>query len=211
MKYPLPAPWRSTLKLELDPAFEFEYQDGVVFPISIQVIQGDHSAFEQAMFSFDPDKTNVPVKSFRNNRDEMIQHEFCDVLALYAKQQIIETWKVPGVLSRSHYWFVDYSARGAFPFHSDNGLTNLISDKIIEPTRKFTAIFYFNEPDQDYVGGELVFDRILNEQNKQLVLSPSKGSLVIFPSNIFYRHGVTKIEKGRRRTFNFTFDVEISS
>jgi hypothetical protein len=50
-----------------------------------------------------------------------------------------------------------------------------------------SALLYLND---DYEGGEF--------QVSNTVLSPSKGSAIVFPSNFIYPHSVSKITKGTR-------------
>ena len=79
--------------------------------------------------------------------------------------------------------------------HSDNSWTegNGLKEKkgIDHPTkyRTYSAIFYIND---DYDGGEIYFP------NWDIEIKPKAGSLVIFPSNDEYVHGVKEIKNLNR-------------
>ena len=48
----------------------------------------------------------------------------------------------------------------------------------------------------DYEGGDLIFTDQSEKENKRLKLG--KGSVVFFPSNFMYPHGIQPITKGTR-------------
>jgi|DEB0MinimDraft_12_1074336.scaffolds.fasta_scaffold15660_2 hypothetical protein len=79
--------------------------------------------------------------------------------------------------------------------HSDNSWTegNGLEEKkgIDHPTkyRTYSAIFYIND---DYDGGEIYFP------NWGIEIKPKAGSLVIFPSNDEYVHGVKEVKNINR-------------
>jgi len=81
--------------------------------------------------------------------------------------------------------------------HSDNSWTegNGLEDQkgIEHPTnyRTYSAIFYIND---DYEGGEIYFPGF------DIEIKPKQGSLVIFPSNDNYTHGVKEVTKLNRYT-----------
>ena len=79
--------------------------------------------------------------------------------------------------------------------HSDNSWTEgngLETQKGVDhPTkyRTYSAIFYIND---DYEGGEIYFP------NWDIEIKPKTGSLVIFPSNEEYIHGVKEVKNLNR-------------
>ena len=214
MKYPLPLLYRNTLpELGLDSKYEFEYQEHMTFPGIIcrpNLTEEQIDAFAKHIFSYpcDPETNNLPRKFYKNTKAEMIKNElsFCDVLYDVAIKEIANGWKTSGDFTRSHYWFISYEQGSIFEVHSDNAW-NGINNIVTYPDRKFTGVFYFYERGDNYDGGELIFDDIIDAQGNPLKISPNKGELILFPANIYFRHHVTEIKKGKRLIHGFTIDV----
>ena len=61
------------------------------------------------------------------------------------------------------------------------------TDQHTDPSIRYAAIVYLND---DYVDGEIFFP------NKDLQLRPKPGSLIIFPGNDEFHHGVKHVGKG---------------
>jgi len=61
--------------------------------------------------------------------------------------------------------------------------------------RTLSSILFLNN---DYENGELCFKNPIN--NDEFIIKPYCGSLVIFPSNMFFPHSVKPISKGIRYT-----------
>ena len=59
------------------------------------------------------------------------------------------------------------------------------------PNYDVSSIYYIND---DYLGGEIHFP------NQSIQIKPQKNTLVIFPGDVFYTHGVTEVTKGTRYT-----------
>lgn len=80
------------------------------------------------------------------------------------------------------------------------------------------TVFFLNEPDLDYTGGEFVLtQQTPRAQSKAIVLKPGKGDMLIFTTNFrpvkgskgYYRvnmkHGVSEIHAGERHTLGIIF------
>jgi hypothetical protein len=61
------------------------------------------------------------------------------------------------------------------------------TDEHTDPSIKYATIVYLND---DYLGGEFFF------KNKEIYIRPEPGSLLIFPGNAEFEHGVTPVEQG---------------
>jgi hypothetical protein len=61
------------------------------------------------------------------------------------------------------------------------------TDQHTDPSIQYATILYLND---DYVDGELVFKK------KNITLKPKPGSLIIFPGNDEFEHGVNFVGKG---------------
>jgi len=77
-----------------------------------------------------------------------------------------------------------YSVGGKYETHIDH-LTNVV--------RHLSIILNLND---EYEGGDLIFTDQKEKEIKRLKLG--KGSIVFFPSNFMYSHGIQPITKGTR-------------
>ncbi len=77
-----------------------------------------------------------------------------------------------------------YDVGGNYITHIDHSTTT---------ARHLSIIMNLND---DYEGGDLVFTDQKNNETKRLKLG--KGSIVFFPSNFMYPHGIQSIKKGTR-------------
>ena len=77
-----------------------------------------------------------------------------------------------------------YNPGGKYDIHTDHYTTT---------TRHLSIIMNLND---DYEGGDLVFTDQQEKEVKRLKLG--KGSIVFFPSNFMYPHGIQPITKGTR-------------
>lgn len=82
----------------------------------------------------------------------------------------------------------------------------------------FQLVFFLNEVDDDYVGGEFVLtQQIPRAQSKAIVLRPRKGGMLIITTNFrpvkgskgYYRaqmrHGVSEVHEGERHVLGIIF------
>lgn len=80
------------------------------------------------------------------------------------------------------------------------------------------AVFFLNEPDVEYTGGEFVLlQQVPRAQSKAIVLKPKKGDMLVFTTNFrpvkgskgYYRanmkHGVSQVHSGERHTVGIIF------
>lgn len=80
------------------------------------------------------------------------------------------------------------------------------------------TVFFLNEPDVDFTGGEFVItQQTPRAQSKAIVLKPKKGDMLIFTTNFrplkgkrgYYRvnmkHGVSELQSGERHTMGVIF------
>ncbi len=82
----------------------------------------------------------------------------------------------------------------------------------------FQLVFFLNEPEVDYTGGEFVLtEQIPRAQSKAIVLKPHKGDMLIISTNFRpikaskgyfrtqIRHGVSELHEGERHTLGIIF------
>tara|TARA_R110000824_G_scaffold231527_1_gene419428 strand:- start:438 stop:983 length:546 start_codon:yes stop_codon:yes gene_type:complete len=109
----------------------------------------------------------------------------------YIKKEIERTYtfykvKFPKMMSSkiNQIDLLKYSPGGKYKTHTDH-YTN--------SPRHLSIIINLND---NYEGGDLVFTDQKEKEIKRLTLS--KGSIVFFPSNFMYPHGIQPITKGTR-------------
>ena len=82
----------------------------------------------------------------------------------------------------------------------------------------FQLVFFLNEPEVDYTGGEFVLtEQIPRAQSKAIVLKPHKGDMLIITTNFRpikgskgyfraqMRHGVSEVRDGQRHVLGIIF------
>jgi len=77
--------------------------------------------------------------------------------------------------------------------YSFNGKYQVHTDHFTPTARHLSIIMNLND---DYEGGDLIFTDQKEKEIKRLKLG--KGSIVFFPSNFMYPHGIQPITKGTR-------------
>ncbi len=107
--------------------------------------------------------------------------------------------------------------------YGKKGFNTLHQDLYGEIYFPLQTVFFLNEPEKDYTGGEFVLiQQIPRAQSKAIVLKPKKGDMLIFTTNFrpakgkkgYYRihmkHGVSELKNGERHTLGIIFHDAIS-
>ena len=102
--------------------------------------------------------------------------------------------------------------------YGEGGFNTLHQDLYGEVYFPLQTVFFLNQPDVDYNGGEFVLtQQIPRAQSKAIVLNPQKGDMMIFTTNFkpekgtkgYYRmkmkHGVSQVRSGQRHTLGIIF------
>ena len=108
-----------------------------------------------------------------------LQFYFLDMLNVYYNERKMTTKRFD--------WHMDlqllkYKEGCFYDYHVDNGVAT---------PREFSFSYILND---DYEGGELTFEF----KGKEYPIKNVANTLVIFPSNLLYKHKVTKVTKGTR-------------
>jgi uncharacterized protein len=87
----------------------------------------------------------------------------------------------------------------------------------------FQLVFFLNEPEVDYTGGEFVLtEQIPRAQSKAIVLKPHKGDMLIITTNFrpikgskgYFRaqmkHGVSEVHDGQRHVLGIIFHDSVT-
>jgi len=107
--------------------------------------------------------------------------------------------------------------------YGKGGYNTLHQDLYGEIFFPIQAVLFLNEPGKDYMGGDFVLiQQTPRAQSKAIVLTPKKGSMLIFTTNFrpvkgskgFYRvnmkHGVSELHEGERHTLGIIFHDALS-
>jgi uncharacterized protein len=107
--------------------------------------------------------------------------------------------------------------------YSKGGHNTLHQDLYGDIFFPFQLVFFLNEPDDDYTGGEFVLtQQTPRAQTKPIVLRPHKGDMLIITTNFrpikgskgYYRaqmkHGVSEVHDGERHTLGIIFHDALS-
>ena len=140
-----------------------------------------------------------------------LKQEYVDIYNkqfLYHLPKIEEFYKV--VLSFSTpIQALEYKEGYFYKKHADDSSMILKDGKVVDflnvaPRRKLTTVLFTttqNETKDDNIhfsGGELVFNYLYTKEKNNIILKPSSGDMVIFPSNPYFTHEVLKVTKGYR-------------
>jgi len=103
-----------------------------------------------------------------------------------------------------------YGEGGKYQLHSDS-CNPFFDDKgtfdhweLTRGNRQISLILFLSDSvsvikyDNEFVGGTVSFDYMVNGQGKCLVVQPKKGTLVAFPSNPYFSHTVHEVYEGFR-------------
>lgn len=103
------------------------------------------------------------------------------------------------------------------------GFNTLHQDLYGEVYFPLQSVFFLNQPDVDYTGGEFVItQQTPRAQSKAIVLTPHQGDMLLFTTNFrpvkgkrgYYRanmkHGVSEVHSGNRHTLGVIFHDAMS-
>tara|TARA_R110002072_G_scaffold246607_1_gene405850 strand:+ start:50 stop:595 length:546 start_codon:yes stop_codon:yes gene_type:complete len=147
----------------------------------------NHKAEKNLKIKFGVDKNIRNVKGYHLNFNTPTNLFYWN----YIKQEIERLYtfykaKFPKMTSSkiNQIDLLKYSPGGKYGIHTDHG-TNA--------ARHLSIIINLND---EYEGGDLIFTNQKEKEIKKLKLG--KGSIVFFPSNFMYPHGIQPITKGTR-------------
>jgi len=125
-------------------------------------------------------------------------------------QKIIEEYFSLAITISTEIQALEYQKGGFYIQHSDDSNTiidkdkNIIGYTTVAPERKLTTVLFTTsysdtiEDKYSFNGGELIFNFLKDKNGNSIVLKPSAGDMVIFPSNPYFSHEVKKVISGYR-------------
>jgi SM-20-related protein len=127
-------------------------------------------------------------------------------------QKYIEEYFSMALTTSTEVQALEYQEGGFYIQHADDSNALVDKDKkiigytAVAPERKLTTVLFATSHQDDahdrfhFSGGELVFNFLKNTDGSDVVLKPSAGDMVVFPSNPYFSHEVKKVTSGYRLT-----------
>lgn len=179
------------------------------FPVHDRLVNYTKAAYEQKMMqpqlTYRPDGQAEVDTTFRHSFTAFIPVDLFDDPSLdilphvkeYAKQNFNLDSSIDEV-SMTTFEVMAYPPGVGIGMHHDDSA--YVDGKLIasDPYRGITAILYLND---EFEGGEIYF------RDQNVLIKPSRGKLVIFPSNKFFKHEVKPITSGLRLSYQRLYAI----
>ncbi len=123
---------------------------------------------------------NKIVKEHRNCKVQPVNDQRIDDIVWEAHDEYRRIFPLCYCKEQADSQFLKYEPGGKFNEHIDNYTAS---------PRTLSISIILND---DYVGGEFMFF------NKELIIKPTVGDVIIFPSNFMFPHGVMPVKFGTR-------------
>lgn len=126
------------------------------------------------------------------------------------KQSVIENFFNIALTTSTNLQVLEYLKDSFYSIHSDDSSMLFENEKLVgflpvAKTRKLSTVLFttsseefYLKNDSSFIGGELVFNYLFNENNEQIKIKPKAGQMVVFLSNPFFSHEVKKVIEGKR-------------
>ncbi len=127
------------------------------------------------------------------------QSLYDEALALHVKE--IESFYGVALSTPSSPQLLVYNKGDYYKKHSDDSSElvdadkNIVGFKRVAVRRKITTLLFVNS---EFDGGELTFNYLFDEESNPIVITPSRGDMIIFPSNPIFSHEVFEVQSGTR-------------
>ena len=127
----------------------------------------------------------------------------------YSKHQkdIEEFFSLP-LTTSTKIQTLEYTKGSFYKAHSDDSNVLLKDDELVgfipvAPQRKITSVLFTTSHNKEktknsFQGGELVFNYLYDEEEKQIRLEPQAGDMIVFLSNPYFTHEVLEVKDGYR-------------
>ncbi len=174
--------------------------DAVVAKVKSEVIHGVVKA-----------KVN---KEYRDTKIYSLEDKLYDLYRsrFFTYQKEIEDYFSVALTTSTKVQALEYKKGGFYIQHADDSNALIDKDKkiigytTVAPQRKFTTVLFATSHSEDpdgkfsFSGGELVFNFLKDKNKNEVVLKPSAGDMVAFPSNPYFSHEVKEVKSGYRLT-----------
>lgn len=149
---------------------------------------------------------NTNIYSLDKHLNELYTSKFIQ------HQKDIEEYFNIALTTSTEVQALEYKEGGFYIQHADDSNAiidkekNIIGYTTVSPERKLTTVLFttsYDETPKDefsFSGGELVFNFLRDENGDEVIIKPSAGDMVIFPSNPYFSHEVKKVKSGYRLT-----------
>lgn len=137
---------------------------------------------------------------------EMYQQSFLQ------HQNNIENFFSIALTTQTEVQALEYTKGSFYIKHADdsNELLNTQGESVgfvqVAPQRKITTVLFTTshtdlcDGEEQFEGGELIFNYLYDAKGNNVTLRPKAGTLIAFASNPVFSHEVTKVKEGYRLT-----------
>ena len=123
-------------------------------------------------------------------------------------QPLIEDFFKLALTTSTNVQVLEYLKDSFYSMHSDDSSMLYKEDELVGflPVAKqrkistvlFTTSYDKNISDDSFVGGELLFNFLYDNNGNEIKIKPKAGSMLVFLSNPYFTHEVLKVKEGRR-------------
>ena len=154
---------------------------------------------------------NQKIRNTKIHELSTIHQKLYDEALTMIRPQI-ENFYSLSLTSSTKPQLLEYTKGSFYKAHSDDSSVlvdknkNIVGFKQVAPQRKITTLLFISEHNNkdlspyQFRGGELTFNYFKDSDNKELLLTPKMGTIIVFGSNPIYTHEVKIVEDGYRLT-----------
>ena len=128
---------------------------------------------------------------------------------LQHQAQIEDYFKIALTTSTS-VQVLEYLKNSFYSMHSDDSSMIYKNDELVgfipvAKQRRLSTVLFTTSNDEKtgdntFIGGELLFNFLYDEQGNEIKIKPKAGDMLVFLSNPYFTHEVLKVMEGRRIT-----------
>ena len=121
---------------------------------------------------------------------------------------LIEDFFKLAITTSTNVQVLEYLKDSFYSMHSDDSSMLYKEDELVgflpvAKQRKISTVLFTtshdeNISDDSFVGGELLFNFLYDNNGNEIRIKPKAGSMLVFLSNPYFTHEVLKVEEGRR-------------
>ena len=145
-------------------------------------------------------KTNI--YALNKNHLELYTNRFLQ------HQALIEDFFKLALTTSTDVQVLEYLKNSFYVMHSDDSSmlyknNELVGFTPVTQQRKITTVLFTTSYDENtsentFIGGELLFNFLYDENGNEVKIKPKAGDMVVFLSNPYFTHEVLKVLEGRR-------------
>lgn len=150
---------------------------------------------------------NTNIRKTKIHKLDAIHKSIYDTRFL-KHQKDIETFFNLALTTSTKIQVLEYTKGSFYKQHSDDSSVLLKDNKIVgflpvAPQRKITTVLFTTShsniaSENNFKGGELVFNYLFDNKGQKIQVKPESGDMIVFLSNPYFTHEVLEIKEGYR-------------